>query len=127
MKIHIGGRDVTQYVRGFSFAEPITATYRPDGSLRTVQIDYWAANSRQREDIAEWVKAHRIDPGMVPIQVEIGYDPATDEWCFPVHVRGRRGAKQIDMATGEPKLRVVRRQRQAAPGHHPVQRKAHCR
>jgi hypothetical protein len=97
---------------------PISSSYRDDGSLHAVHLDYEAMSSQERDDIIAWIKAHRINPGLVPIDVEIGFDPLTEEWRFPVHVRGPEGhGIRLDMALRKPLMRIVRRRRQAAaPG-----------
>jgi hypothetical protein len=92
---------------------PLSSSYRADGSLYAVHLDYEAMSSQERDDIIAWIKAHRINPGLVPIDVEIGFDPLTEEWRFPVHVRGPQGhGIRINKATREPLMRIVRRQRQ---------------
>lgn len=87
----------------------ITGWYRPDGSLEAVEIDYYMLDPAAREDVYEWIRGHDVDPGLVPVQCRIGFDPATQEWSFPVHVRGPHGGIRIDLATGEVMLRRVRR------------------
>jgi hypothetical protein len=111
-KFLVDDRDLTRFARGFSLGTPITASYRPDGSLKTVQVDYAAMTPQEREDIAAWITAHHVDPGLVPIEAEIGFDPSTDEWRFPVYVRGAQGGIRLDTARREPLKRIIRRRRQ---------------
>jgi len=88
----------------------ITGHYRPDGTLRAVDVDYEQLDPATRLDICEWVKLHKLDPGLVPIRVEIGFDPATEEWVFPTYVPGDHGhGIKVDPTTRKPLLRRVRR------------------
>lgn len=91
----------------------ITGTYRADGSLESLEVDYYGMPPQARRDVERWVRAHDIDPGRVPVDAVIGFDPATDEWRFPVWVRAERGIR-IDPGTGDPVIRIVRRRRRTA-------------
>lgn len=90
-------------------SSPITGLYRANGELEGVRIDYEAMTPAEREDIIAWVKAHQIDPALVPVQVDIGYDPITEEWRFPLYVRAPQRGLRADPATGRLAQRVIRR------------------
>jgi hypothetical protein len=87
----------------------LTAHFRPDGTLEAVDVDYLEADPAGREDLCDWVRLHKLDPARVPVQSRIDYDPATDEWAFPVYVPGAAGGIQIDRTTNEPVVHRVRR------------------
>jgi hypothetical protein len=93
----------------------IVGHYRPDGSLKAVALDGRGMDRATMDGVCDWIRQHSLDPGLVPLQCEIGYDEAVDEWRFPVHVRGTRGGIQIDMASQEPAVRTVRRRRVPFP------------
>lgn len=114
-KIVINGQDVTDMVSGACFTTPITSYYREDGQLAGIIIDYYAMTPQEREDIVDWVKAHRVDPFLIPIMAEIGFDADTEEWRFPVRIRGPQGGIRYDPITETVPTRIVRRRRQPWP------------
>lgn len=115
--VEIAGKDVTRFVRSVAVGSPISATYRPDGTVETITADYVLLDPEAREDMLAWLRAHELDPGRVRTPAEIGYDPSNDEWIFEVFVKGPGGKGiRIDLKTGDPMLRRVRRRvRQTFP------------
>lgn len=115
-KVTIAGTDITPYLKESYSGSPITAYFRAGGQLESIRIDYLAMTPIEREDICDWVKAHSVDPRLVPVSVEIGFDPATDEWRFPVYIRGPQGRGiRYDPETGEVPTRIIRRRRRPWP------------
>lgn len=114
-KVTIDGTDVTPYLQQVASSWPITAYYRVDGQLERISIDYRAMTPIEREAICDWVRAHHLDPRLVPVSVEIGFDPSTNEWRFPVYIPGPKGGIRYDPETGNVPMRIIRRRRQQWP------------
>lgn len=67
----------------------------------------------QRTDVANWCRAHRLDPNHIPVDASLAFDSATNEWVIEQYAT--RDGKVYLGADGEVAKVKVRRLAVADP------------
>jgi hypothetical protein len=61
----------------------VTAKFTREGALESLTFEDVQPGA-EMDGVCEWIRLHGIDPADVRTNATITYDPATDEWIFPV-------------------------------------------
>lgn len=83
------------------------------GPILVTLDQYRDMTLEERAAFDSWIRHHHINPLQVPVPMLVDYDPATDEWRFPIHLH--RDGRPYLTEHDEIAAAVVRRRRRFDP------------